>query len=117
MSLDNPRSLYVHLNKVGSYFTDLLEVQLPGLANHLVSSRPITIETVAGNLIDDQKSDAMLETGAGTTGLKLVHTQDISMLRELMRHQGYRVVAVARKSISVDGAMLILMPTHPVPAC
>lgn len=37
----NYTSLYVHLNKIGSYLVDLIDVPSPGIQHHFVSARPL----------------------------------------------------------------------------
>lgn len=89
----NHMSLYVHLNKVGSYFRDIVDVPCKGIENHYVSERPLNALTQAANVIDDR---ALLDLCTNTSlpgKWQLVDAKDLQTIRSLMREHGLYVVA------------------------
>lgn len=118
---ENHMSLYVHLNKVGSYFRDVVDVPCKGIENHYVSERPLNALTQAGNVIDDRVLLALC-AGASLPGKwQLVDAQDLHTIRSLMRERGLYVVATTPPAGSTPSSYhqkLLLtdleskMPTH-----
>lgn len=89
----NPMSLYVHLNKVGSYFRDLVDVPCEGIENHYISERPLSALTQASNIIDDLALMSACGGGDMPNGWHLVDAQDLNTIRSLLRTHGLHVVA------------------------
>ncbi len=89
----NQMSLYVHLNKVGSYFRDLVDVPCEGIENHYVSERPLNALTQAANVINDQAVMSLCNGAQLPYGWRLVDAQDLPTIRSLLREHGLRVVA------------------------
>lgn len=109
----NQKSLYVHLNKVGSYFRDVVDVTCPGIENHFVSARPLSARTLAENSIDDQALLALCTSGHLPAGWRLVDAQDLGTLRQLLRVHSLGVVAALPRSGSTpsdSGQRLLLTP-------
>lgn len=113
LSHANPASLYVHLNKVGSYFRDLVDVPCDGIQNHFVSDRPLSAQGMVSNVINDNALLALCDGDSLPANWAVVNAMDLNTLRYLMRKQGLAVVAAIPRRPTGDaagGQQLLLTP-------
>lgn len=110
----NHTSLYVHLNKIGSYLTDLVDVPCKGIEHHFVSSRPLTAQTVAANVINDDALHQLVNAPRLPPGLTLADADDLPRLRQLLRHEGFAVIAITRPGALSGCPKLLLAQMEPL---
>lgn len=109
----NQMSLYVHLNKVGSYFRDLVDVPGKGIENHFISERPLNALTQAANGIDDRALMSACDGGHLPNGWRLVDAEDLPTIRALLRqHQLHVVAATPPSNGTHSGYRQKLLLTH-----
>lgn len=110
----NHTSLYVHLNKIGSYFTDLVDVPCKGIEHHFVSSRPLTAQTVAANVINDDVLHQLVTTPCLPPGLTLADSDDLPRLKQLLRQERFAVIAITRPGALPGVPKLLLAQMAPL---
>ena len=105
----NVASLYVHLNRIGGYFSSLVQTPCPGIHAHFVSARPLNARTTAENIMDDAALDRLLDTPTLPKHLRLVDNDQLDELAQALHHEHYVVIGLIRRTIRGQHAKLLLM--------
>ena len=105
----NVASLYVHLNRIGGYFSSLVQTPCAGIHAHFVSARPVNARTTAENIINDAALDHLLDAPTLPPQLRLVDNDQLDELTEALHHEHYVVIGLIRRSIQGQRAKLLLM--------